>query len=60
MSAIQPCRQNADTKKYYLGFKLVELGNRLLSQIDLRTEARPFLVELAESLGLPYREIELR
>ena len=41
-------RQDAETKKYSLGFKLVELGNRLLSQIDLRTEARPFLVELAE------------
>lgn len=41
-------RQDAETKRYYLGFKLVELGNRLLSQIDLRTEARPFLMELAE------------
>jgi IclR family transcriptional regulator, KDG regulon repressor len=41
-------RQDAETKKYCLGFKLVELGNRLLSQIDLRTEARPFLMELAE------------
>ena len=41
-------RQDAETKKYYLGFKLAELGNRLLSQIDLRTEARPFLMELAE------------
>jgi IclR family KDG regulon transcriptional repressor len=41
-------RQDTETKKYSLGFKLVELGNRLLSQIDLRTEARPFLVELAE------------
>jgi len=41
-------RQDAETKKYALGFKLVELGNRLLSQIDIRTEARPFLMELAE------------
>ena len=41
-------RQDAQTKKYNLGFKLVELGNRLLSQIDFRTEARPFLVELAD------------
>lgn len=41
-------RQDAETKRYSLGFKLVELGNRLLSQIDLRTEARPFLMELAE------------
>lgn len=41
-------RQDAETKRYSLGFKLVELGNRLLNQIDLRTEARPFLMELAE------------
>ncbi|CAB1055442.1 Transcriptional regulator, IclR family [Olavius sp. associated proteobacterium Delta 1] len=41
-------RQNSMTKNYHLGFKLVELGNRLLDQIDLRTEAHPFLVELAE------------
>jgi len=42
-------RQDAETKKYNLGFKLVELGNRLLSQIDFRTEARSFMVDLAES-----------
>ena len=41
-------RQDAESKKYNLGFKLVELGNRLLSQIDFRAEARPFLVDLAE------------
>ena len=41
-------RQDAETKKYHLGFKLVELGNRLLSQIDFRTEARSFMVDLAE------------
>jgi DNA-binding IclR family transcriptional regulator len=41
-------RQDLTTKKYHLGFKLVELGNRLLSQLDFRTEARPYLKELAE------------
>jgi len=41
-------RQDSGTKNYSLGFKLVELGNRLLDQIDFRTEARPFLVELAD------------
>ena len=41
-------RQNSLNKHYQLGFKLVELGNNLLSQIDFRTEARPFLVELAD------------
>ena len=41
-------RQNPLNKHYLLSFKLVELGNRLLNQIDDRIEARPFLVELAE------------
>lgn len=41
-------RQDLMTKNYHLGFKLVELGNRLLSQLDLRTEAHPFLIQLAE------------
>ncbi len=41
-------RQDARTKNYHLGFKLVELGNLLLSQLDLRTEAHPYLIELAE------------
>jgi DNA-binding IclR family transcriptional regulator len=41
-------RQEATTKNYSLGFKLVELGNRLLNQLDLREEARPFLIELAQ------------
>jgi IclR family KDG regulon transcriptional repressor len=41
-------RQDSITKNYHLGFKLVELGNRLLNQLDFRTEAHPFLIELAE------------
>jgi len=36
------------TKNYFLGFKLVDLGNLLLNQLDLRREAEPFLRELAE------------
>lgn len=43
-------RQNEENKKYCLGFKLVELGNRLLNQIDFRTEARPYLLNLAEQV----------
>ena len=42
--------QDPTTKNYHLGFKLVDLGNLLLSQIDLRGEARPFLVQLSESV----------
>ena len=41
-------RQHSKKKNYHLGFKLVELGNLLLSQLDYRTEAHPYLVELAE------------
>ena len=35
--------QASESKNYHLGFKLVELGNRLLDQLDLRAQARPFL-----------------
>jgi len=41
-------RQDPKTRNYLLGFKLVELGNILLSQLDLRLEAAPFLKDLAE------------
>jgi DNA-binding IclR family transcriptional regulator len=41
-------RQDSKTRDYSLGFKLVELGNLLLSQLDLRREAEPFLRDLAE------------
>ncbi len=43
-------RQDPTTKNYHLGFKLVDLGNLLLSQIDLRSEARPYLIRLSESV----------
>jgi DNA-binding IclR family transcriptional regulator len=41
-------RKDPISKKYRLGFKLIELGNCLLNHLDFQTEARPFLVELAE------------
>jgi IclR family KDG regulon transcriptional repressor len=41
-------RQAPKTRNYLLGFKLVELGNLLLNQLDLRKEAEPFLKDLAE------------
>ena len=43
-------RQNPSSKKYCLGFKVVELGNLLLKQLDLRNAAGPYLVGLAESV----------
>jgi IclR family transcriptional regulator, KDG regulon repressor len=41
-------RQDTKTRNYFLGFKLVDLGNLLLSQLDMRKEAEPFLRALAE------------
>lgn len=41
-------RQDSKTRNYLLGLKLVELGQLLLGQLDLRKEAEPFLRELAE------------
>ena len=41
-------RQVSENKNYQLGFKLVELGNRLLDQLDLRAQARPFLTRLCK------------
>jgi len=41
-------RQASESKNYRLGFKLVELGNRLLDHLDLRAQARPFLINLCK------------
>jgi len=41
-------RQVSESKNYCLGFKLVELGNRLLDHLDLRAQARPFLINLCK------------
>lgn len=40
--------QDLVSKQYHLGFKLVELGNALLNQLDLRTVARLHLINLAQ------------
>ena len=42
-------KQDPKTRNYFLGFKLVELGNLLLGQLDLRKEAEPFLRDLAKA-----------
>ncbi len=44
-------RQDPATKQYFLGFKLLELGNILLRQIDIRREANPLLTRLSHSIG---------
>lgn len=38
--------QDAETGKYKLGYKFLEVSSKLLESIDLRAEARPFLQEL--------------
>ncbi len=40
--------QDPDSKDYRLGFRLVELGQTVLEQIDFRKEAEPFLNNLAD------------
>jgi DNA-binding IclR family transcriptional regulator len=48
LSYFRYVRQDSKTRNYFLGFRLLELGNLLLSQLDLRKEAEPFLRDLAE------------
>lgn len=43
-------RQTPETKSYHLGFKLIELGNSLLSQLDIRSQAKPFLNDLSKRI----------
>lgn len=40
--------QNQTTRQYRLGIKLFEMGSLVERRMDLRTEARPYLKELAE------------
>ncbi|MDH4206016.1 MAG: IclR family transcriptional regulator [Desulfobacteraceae bacterium] len=44
-------RQDVLNKNYLLGFKLVELGNLLVNQLDFKNEARPFMIDLAKTTG---------
>ena len=44
-------RQDAETKNYFLGLKLMELGVLLRDQLDLRKLAEPTLRDLAETTG---------
>jgi IclR family transcriptional regulator, KDG regulon repressor len=44
-------RQNTETKNYFLGLKLMELGVLLGDQLDLRKVAEPILGDLAETTG---------
>jgi DNA-binding IclR family transcriptional regulator len=41
-------KQDAKTKNYLLGLKILELGNLIINQLDLRKIAEPLLRDLAE------------
>lgn len=41
--------QNKENKKYRLGIRLFELGSLVQRRMDLRNEARPYCLELAET-----------
>lgn len=43
--------QDAETSKYRLGMKLFELGNAVLSKLDIRQHAMPYLRQLWRSTG---------
>lgn len=43
--------QNPRTRKYHLGFRLVELGSLVLHQLDLRQTARPQMEQLGRAVG---------
>lgn len=38
--------QDEETGRYKLGYKFLDISSKLLESIDLRTEARPFLLDL--------------
>lgn len=44
-------RQNEESNKYRLGLRLIDLGTTVLSGLDLRDEAAPYLAELQRKTG---------
>lgn len=44
-------RKDEETRKYRLGYRLVELSSRIIESIDIRTEARPFLKALERKIN---------
>ena len=42
-------QRDAATRRYHLGYKLIELGTRLIESIDIRAVARPFLQDLEKA-----------
>ena len=44
-------KQEAESERYLLGLKLIELGEVVSSRLDIRTIAAPYLHQLAETTG---------
>ena len=44
-------RKDEETRKYRLGYRLVELSSRIIESIDIRMEARPFLKALERKIN---------
>ncbi|AEG60659.1 IclR family transcriptional regulator [Desulforamulus ruminis] len=40
--------QDSETERYKLGLKIIELSNKMLTNMEVRQEARPFLEELMQ------------
>lgn len=40
--------QDSDTERYKLGLKIIELSNKMLTNMEIRQEARPYLEQLME------------
>lgn len=51
MAAYNCVRKDEETRRYHLGYRLVELSSRLIESIDIRTEARPFLKNLERRIN---------
>lgn len=39
------------TKRYKIGFKVVDISSHMINQLELKTEALPFLRELTQNIG---------
>ena len=42
---------DSETGKYKIGMKFFELGSRVINNLDLRTQAKPYLYELEDKTG---------
>lgn len=51
LAASELVRRSAETGRYHLGLRLIQLGNAALARVDLRDVARAHLVALTEATG---------